>query len=61
MNLFSKLKLDKCLHITSPLLKKVEDARKFFKMLDTIAPNVESLTLEDPSFDGHSLTEDLGE
>lgn len=56
---FSKLKLEKCEHITTPLFKKPEEAQKFFQILGSIAPNIKSLTHEDPNFDGPSMTEAL--
>ena len=57
LSLFAKLKFLKCTHLTIPLYASPDKAEQFFKVLAEVAPNVNSLTFEDPSFDRESCTE----
>lgn len=54
---FKKLDLKKVEHITIPLYAFPDKAEEFFKAMETVAPNVNSMTFEDPSFDRESCTE----
>ncbi len=55
-HLFKKLRFPKCKHMTTPLFKNKDEAKRFLDILKEVAPQVTSLTLKDPSFDKESFT-----